>query len=79
MSDGSYTLNESKTVSLVVYNTLGQKIRVLVNVPQSPGTYSVIWDGHNELERGNPVRLYEGTDFKLKRIAEKGASDPNGQ
>lgn len=26
------------------------------------------WDGHNELERGNPVRIYEGIDFKLKRI-----------
>jgi peptide chain release factor len=35
----------------------------------------IIWDGHNELERGNPVRIYEGTDFKLRRIAEKGASD----
>jgi peptide chain release factor len=34
-----------------------------------------IWDGHNELERGNPVRIHEGTDFKLKRIAKKGVSD----
>jgi len=22
------------------------------------------WEGHNELERGNPVRVYEGTDFR---------------
>ncbi len=35
-----------------------------------------IWDGHNELERGNPVRIYEGTDFKLKRIAQQSASNP---
>jgi peptide chain release factor len=35
-----------------------------------------IWDGHNELERGNPVRIYEGTDFRLKRIAQQGASNP---
>jgi peptide chain release factor len=25
------------------------------------------WDAHNELERGNPVRIYTGHDFKLKR------------
>ena len=25
------------------------------------------WDSHNELERGNPVRVYEGSSFKLKK------------
>ena len=35
-----------------------------------------IWDGHNELERGNPVRLYEGTDFKLKRMRRRCEPDP---
>ncbi len=25
------------------------------------------WDEHNSLERGNPVRVYEGINFKLKR------------
>ncbi len=24
------------------------------------------WDAHNELVRGNPVRVYEGNDFRLK-------------
>lgn len=24
------------------------------------------WDDHNALERGNPIRVYEGLDFKLK-------------
>ena len=24
------------------------------------------WEGHNELERGNPVRVYEGMDFRAK-------------
>jgi peptide chain release factor len=24
------------------------------------------WEGHNELERGNPVRIYEGADFNKK-------------
>ncbi len=26
------------------------------------------WDEHNALERGNPIRVYEGLKFKLKRI-----------
>lgn len=25
------------------------------------------WEGHNELERGNPVRVYEGTTFRRRR------------
>ena len=24
------------------------------------------WEGHNDLERGNPVRIYEGTDFRRR-------------
>ena len=24
------------------------------------------WEGHNELERGNPVRVYEGVDFRRR-------------
>ncbi len=26
------------------------------------------WDRHNKLERGNPVRVYEGNNFRLKQI-----------
>jgi hypothetical protein len=33
--------------SLTIYNILGQKIRTLVDEPQKPGTYEVIWDGKN--------------------------------
>ena len=28
------------------------------------------WDNHNSLERGNPVRIYEGAEFRLKRSRE---------
>lgn len=24
------------------------------------------WEGHNELERGNPVRVYQGADFRRR-------------
>jgi len=27
------------------------------------------WDAHNELIRGNPVRVYEGVDFRLVQLA----------
>ncbi|MBF0226982.1 MAG: peptide chain release factor H [Desulfobacterales bacterium] len=27
------------------------------------------WDKHNNLERGNPVRVYEGENFRLKKIS----------
>lgn len=27
------------------------------------------WEDHHSLERGNPVRVYEGQEFRLKRIA----------
>lgn len=32
------------------------------------------WDGHSSLERGNPIRVYEGPSFKLKRIVKRSAS-----
>ena len=25
------------------------------------------WNHHNKLERGNPVRVFEGQDFRLKK------------
>ncbi|HEX7400855.1 MAG TPA: FlgD immunoglobulin-like domain containing protein [candidate division Zixibacteria bacterium] len=39
--------------TLIIYNILGQKIRTLVDEPQKPGNYEVIWDGKDE--QGNDV------------------------
>ena len=39
--------------TLIIYNILGQKIRTLVDEPQKPGIYEVIWDGKDD--RGNDV------------------------
>jgi hypothetical protein len=41
------------SVSLTVYNILGQKIRTLVDATHDAGFYSVIWDGNND--QGNKV------------------------
>ena len=49
--------------TLVIYNILGQKVRILVDEPQKPGRYEVTWDGKDE--DGN--QLSSGVYFyKLK-------------
>ena len=44
-----YEVSAASQVSVIVYNVMGQRIRTLTNVPQMPGSYSVIWDGRNDL------------------------------
>jgi len=42
--------NESRQVSvqIAIYNMLGQRVRVLIDGPQSPGARSVVWDGRDD-------------------------------
>jgi alpha-amylase len=47
---------QSVAVQLVIYNTLGQAVRQLVETVQAPGSYRVRWDGRNEAG----VRLASG-------------------
>lgn len=42
---------EARSTSLIVYNTLGQKVRVLAEGMQQPGVYSIRWDGKDDLGR----------------------------
>ena len=55
----SYTLATPGPVSLVVYNTLGQPVRTLVDRVQAPGLYSVPWQPAEALASG--VYLYRLT------------------
>ena len=41
----SYQIPEASNVNLVIYNSLGQKIRTLVSEFQVPGSYKTQWDG----------------------------------
>ena len=43
-----YTLSEDTHVTLSIYNTLGQLVRVLVDENQVAGYNEVVWDGRNE-------------------------------
>ena len=47
-------------VTLKVYNTLGQEIRMLVNEIQEPGYHSVEWNAENHLrtEASSGVYFY---------------------
>ena len=48
-----YNLTEPAHVKLTVYNTLGQKVKTLVNGFQSAGAQTVTWNATNQA--GQPV------------------------
>jgi len=43
-----YALPVAGPVKIIIYNTLGQQVRVLVNQEQEAGRYSVEWDSRND-------------------------------
>ncbi len=43
-----YALPVAGPVKIIIYNTLGQQVRVLVNEEQMAGRYSVEWDSRND-------------------------------
>ncbi len=53
-----FWLPEQTTVRLVVYNTLGQTVKVLVNDALTGGEYRVQWDGTNENGARVPSGIY---------------------
>lgn len=69
-----YRLAQNSTVSLVIYNLTGQKVRTLVkNQKQAAGAYQVVWDGRDET--GHAVsagiyfyRLTAGEFFRTRKM-----------
>jgi DNA-binding beta-propeller fold protein YncE len=56
-----YTLtaqDAATEVSLVVYNMLGQRLRVLVQGHRQPGEHRIRWDGRDEAGRLVPTGVY---------------------
>jgi len=49
----SYDLPEASAVQVTIFDILGKHVRTLVNERQLAGSYSVVWDGHDE--NGQPV------------------------
>ena len=68
-----YTLSEASSVRLVIYNILGQQVRILVNTSQAAGAHSVMWDGRDALRRQVSTGLYlyrleAGTNVVVRKM-----------
>lgn len=53
-----YALAYSSEVVLVVYNLLGQRVKMLINKKQLSGIYNVLWDGTDDLGRQVSSGIY---------------------
>ena len=69
----SYQIGAASDVQLVIYNALGQEVRVLVNSSQDAGRHQVVWDGTDAI--GNQVasgayiyRLMNGSNVATGRM-----------
>ena len=66
----SYRLSTSGPVRLVIYNTLGQPVRTLVDAIQAAGAYQVPWDGrdHRGARVANGAYLYRLQAGEIARV-----------
>ena len=53
-----FLASATASARLVVHNTLGQRVRTLVDGPLQPGEHRVIWDGRDDGGRPVPSGLY---------------------
>ena len=54
----NYEIPQSAFVELVVFNLIGQKVKVLNSTFQQPGYYSINWDGKNDNGVSVPSGVY---------------------
>ncbi|MEJ2196398.1 MAG: T9SS type A sorting domain-containing protein, partial [Ignavibacteriaceae bacterium] len=69
----SYSLPVRGQVKILIYNTLGQQVRVLINEEQEAGQYNIEWNSRNDhnqsLSSGIYILRMEVADFaKDKKI-----------
>ena len=53
-----YSVPQRSTVNIVIYNTIGQKLRELLNTSQDAGNYEIPWDGKDENGVEAPSGVY---------------------
>jgi len=63
----SYELPQSGQVRIEIFNTLGQRIRTLIDRKMNAGRYSVVWKGNDDA--GNPIAT--GMYFYRMEVAER--------
>jgi len=54
----NYSIQKRGQVKLIIYNTLGQVVKVLKDQQEKPGHHSVMWDGKDELGRNVSSGVY---------------------
>jgi len=54
----SFQIPEKSPVRMVVYNPLGQVVKLLLNKELTPGEYQIMWDSTNEFGQGVPSGIY---------------------
>jgi len=68
-----YNISKTTHVSLDVYNTIGQKVRSLVNATQIGGSYQMTWNGQDDTGAQLPsgiyfYRLQAGNETMMKKM-----------
>ena len=68
-----YTFPGESDVSLVVYNTLGQEVRTLIEARRDAGRHAIAWDGRDafgrEVATGMYIyRLVAGENATMKKM-----------
>ncbi|GAF91824.1 unnamed protein product, partial [marine sediment metagenome] len=68
-----YDLPETRNVTLVIYNALGEKVRTLVSGMQDAGYYSILWDSKNDsgIKIGSGMYIYSlraGDYYSVKKM-----------
>jgi hypothetical protein len=69
----NYQLPEASQVQLLIYNTLGQKIRTLLDERKEAGYYTIQWDGRDErgLSVGSGIyfiKMQAGNTVKIQKM-----------
>jgi hypothetical protein len=66
-----YNLPVAASVSLTIYNALGQEVRTLLNERQQPGYHTAVWNGRDNAGRPVPTGVYH---YRLQAKGPSGAS-----
>lgn len=64
----NYRLSTVGSVSLVVYDVLGRKVKTLVNESQSPGEHTVVFDGSGLASGVYFYSLHAGSYFQQRKM-----------
>jgi hypothetical protein len=54
----NYQLPENSLVTIKIYNTIGQEVKTLIHNNQQQGTYTIHWNGKDDMNRAVPSGIY---------------------